>query len=464
MWTLLAVLAAADPQSALRTDPFAVSARVFSLSNGMRVVVERQARTDQVASHLHVGVGSGDERDGEHGCAHLFEHLMFEGSGAVPGNAYDQWLTEAGGVNNAFTSEDETAYHTVSPGGALDRLLFLESDRIRDLSGGLTAAALTNQIDVVLREREQGYSAPHGRDIDAVHRTLFPVGHPYHVPVIGTVGDVRGFTLDAVRAFHQRHYRPDNVVFGLVGNLDPEQAEARVRHWFSDVGAVSAPVPPPRAPCRTEWPTTCDVPVMASDADIFLEDNVDDYTATLAWRGARSGTADEAALFLASVVLSGGRGTPVDDLYYRSRGVTGTSANTWSGEVDGIFWLSVSVERPRLAWVERRLLAVLRELASRPPTDEQLARAKKMIRGMLLDSLEQPESRAEVLVDCVRLYGDPGCTRTEWERIDAVTPAQVSAAVAKVLASPRLTLSVVPPGEAGERVGGRGPAVEAELP
>src|SRR5690606_22718507 len=192
VWMMLARVALAG------SGPFAVDASVHTLDNGLVVILEEDHRTDQVALHLHYGVGARDELPGEYGCAHLFEHVMFEGSANVGPNQFDALLTGAGGWNNAYTSEDETAYYLALPSGALDLALFLESDRMAFLDAGLTQGNLENQQAVVLQERDQGYAEPNGRDFDALTRLAFPEGHPYHHPVIGTVDDVSGFRLDAV--------------------------------------------------------------------------------------------------------------------------------------------------------------------------------------------------------------------------------------------------------------------------
>ncbi|MEZ4238392.1 MAG: insulinase family protein [Myxococcota bacterium] len=174
---------------------------------------------------------------------------MFEGSADVPVDKFDEWLSAGGGDNNAYTSADETAYVMSFPSGALDLALFLESDRMGFLDAGLTAENLENQQKVVLQERAESYAEPNGRDSDAMDRLSWPDGHTYHHPVIGTVADVEGFTLEGVRGFWGAHYRPSNAVLAIVGNFDADEALARVRHWFSDVLDRGGPSSGPRRPC-----------------------------------------------------------------------------------------------------------------------------------------------------------------------------------------------------------------------
>lgn len=420
-------------------DPLAVSARVQTLPNGLRVVVERQDRTDEVAVHLHLGVGGRDEGEGERGMAHLFEHLMFEGSAHVPGNQYDALLTAAGGENNAFTSEDETAYHATFPSGALDLVLFLESDRIGFLDDALTVEALQNQIDVVLQERDQGYSAPHGRDFDTLSRLVYPKDHPYHVPVIGTVDDLERASLERVRHFDARWVQPAGAVLGIVGHVDPDHAISRVQHWFSDVPGT----PPPE---RVALP---DPPRLSASRRAMIEDEVNDFTLHLAWPGAAIGDEDELPLRLAALILADGRGTRLDELYYRKGWIRGARAQAWTGELDGMFVVSMTTDRDgRLAGLRRVLTREIERLARRPPSAEELEQAKQRARRHLLDALEDPADRAEVLVDCVRLFDDPDCSRTRWAQIQAITPAQISQAIAARLENARVELWNVPRGRA----------------
>lgn len=409
------------------------------MDNGLRVVIERQDRTDQLALHMHVGVGSRDEVEGQRGLAHLFEHLMYEGSRNAPGNAYDELVTGAGGDNNAFTTLDETAYHATVPSGALDRMLFLESDRLGFLRGGLTEEGVKNQIDVVLQERDQSYAALHGKDSDVLKQLLYPEGHPYHRPVIGTVDDIEGFTVDGARAFHERWYRPSNVVLGIVGRLDPEETLEKVKHWFSDVPAVPAE---PRGQGQAVLPHH-GAPVRG-----LLADYVDEYTAYLAWYGAPMNSEDEAALVVASFVLSNGRGTRLDRLYYKRGWVADTDARSRSSELDGYFVVSMASERPRFRRMERLATRALRGLVHKPATTDELDRAKTAIRSRLAAQLERPADRAEALVDCLRHTGSADCSAADWARVEAVTAEDIAAAIERMSPTADATLWVAPSSDA----------------
>ncbi len=419
----------ADPEAAAR-----VPVHTETLPNGLRVVIAPHHRTDTVAVHLHVGVGSRDESADEHGAAHLFEHLMYEGSAHAPGNSYDALLDAAGGTNNAYTTSDETAYWATFPSGALDLALFLESDRLGWLGEGLTDEALANQADVVLRERAQSEAAPHGLDAEALSLLVFPEGHPYHMPTLGTEAGVRGLTLEAARDFHARHYRPGNVVLGIAGHVEPEHALARVRHWFSDLPATDAPIQ------RVTGP----LPARQAPIDAVIDSATEDWTVYLAWRAVPLNHPDEAALVLASFLLSDGRGTTLDQRWYDKDWIDDADARLRARELDGLFQVALSGDRPRIRRMTRWLEKAVDGLARRPPDPAALERAKRRVRSLILDRLETPQVRAETLVDCIRLTGMPGCVPDDLSRVDAVTPEEVSTAVARMLEQPRVRLVVVP--------------------
>jgi zinc protease len=434
---LLAALAhAADPA------PMALPTDVVVLDNGLTVLLHQDDRTDRAALFIRFDVGSRDEADGEHGCAHLFEHLMFEGSASVPNNAFDTWLTEAGGENNAYTSPDETAYHMVFPSGALDLALFLESDRLGFLDAGLDAANLANQQKVVLQEREQGYAQPNGRDWDALTRLTYPAGHPYHVPVIGTVADIEGFTLEAVQSFWQRHYRPRNAVLTLVTPLPTSEALEAVVRWFGPLGDTGAPAARPEA---------SPAPAGATPGRGMLEDAVEERTLYLLYPTVPAGHPDEPALDLLAGVLSDGRGTRIDDaLYYAKPLTTDAGAGHWTSDLSGEFLIYGTSPDLPLRKLEARIDKVLDQLARKPPTAEELERARTGVLHGMLDSTESALGRAQLLMACYDLHGDPDCLATEFARYQAVTPADLARVAATWLRpDARVSLSVVPAGDDG---------------
>ena len=444
----LLLLASAPAEAA---DPFAPKLLVETLHNGLTVVVEEQHRTGDVAVHVQYRVGSMDEAQGQRGGAHLFEHLMFERSANVPQDMFDTWVTAAGGENNAWTDTDATAFHMRVPAGALDLALFLESDRMGFLDEALDWNNLRNQQDVVLQERAEGYAEPHGQDWDALQTLLYPEGHPYHVPVIGTVSDVRGFSKERARDFWGRNYAPENAVIVIVGHVDAEEAMARARHWFGDVprregptGARGVELPPEQA------------------TDGLLLAPVSDWSVYLAWPTPPRGHADEAALELLSYVLSYGRGTRLDEaIYYQRRFATYSNAWLDSGLLGGMFVMVGALPKAKSRKLEARMMGVLEDLVDNPPQDWELARARMAIESDLLDQMEAPETRAEWWADCWATVGKPDCLDEVWARYERVDVGDLVDVTRKYLVPERrVSLSVVP-----EAVGGGLPgASRVELP
>ncbi|MBN2801040.1 MAG: insulinase family protein [Deltaproteobacteria bacterium] len=414
--------------------------QIHTLDNGLTVILAEDHRTDTVALHVRYDVGAKDERDGEYGCAHLFEHLMFEGSANVPGNSFDTWLTAAGGENNAWTSEDETAYHMTFPSGALDVALFLESDRMGFLREGLTAENLANQQSVVVQERYRYYDAPNGQDYDALTVLLYPPEHPYGHTVLGPVAQVQGFTEDGVHAFWERNYKPGNAVLSLVGNIEPEQALGRLRYWFSDVADRGAGEPILEFP---EPPSTQALGVM--------EDEVEERTLYLSWPTVPTGHPDEPALDLLASILSDGRGTRLDDeLYYDRQLATSTSAWASANTLSGYFLVEASVARLKLPKLEKEIHRVLDGLQTAAVTEAELDRARRSLRSSMLDHIETPQGRAGALVACYVTTGEADCLDADWARYQAVTPADISRVAATWLTPERqVSLSVIPNGDKG---------------
>lgn len=414
------------------------AATTVRLDNGLVALLLEDHRTDTVAIELTVGVGSLDELPGELGCAHLFEHLMFEASRNVPTGKFDEWLEAAGGENNAFTSEDETRYVASFPSGALDRMLFLESDRLGFLDAGLVPENLENQRQIVLRERAEGYAEPWGMDADALSHLTWPAGHPYHHPTIGTEADVRGFDIDGVRSFWERHYRPANVVLSLVGNFDTAEAVAKLQEWFSDVPDRGPPVARPVAP----------QPGGGVPQAGLLESGIDEQTLYLSWETVPAWHADEPALDLLARVLASGRGTRLDRALYVERSIaTDLGAYVYDGRLAGVLTVYASTASVGLVSIRERVEREVERLAHHPPSAAEVDRARASWRSEQLDTLETPEGRASLLVRCYTGFGRADCLGEWWGRYDAVQPEDLTRVAAAYLDRPPTTLSNVPRGK-----------------
>ncbi len=208
-----------------------------TLANGLDVLLHEDHACPIVAVNLWYHVGSKNERLGKTGFAHLFEHLMFEGSEHYD-RGYFQPLQGAGASLNGSTNADRTNYWEVVPSNALELALWMESDRMGYLLPALTSAKFENQREVVLNERRQNYeNRPYGLAAMAVLAALFPAEHPYHWTTIGEIADLKAARLDEVHAFFRRYYHPANASLALAGDIDPDAALALVRRYFEEIPA-----------------------------------------------------------------------------------------------------------------------------------------------------------------------------------------------------------------------------------
>jgi len=417
---------------------------VTTLPNGLQLVVERDDTIDEVVLIARYGVGASFERAGEFGLAHLFEHLMFEGSESAPGNTFDTSLTSAGGENNAWTYEDKTVYFQRVPTGALNLSLFLEADRLAHLGPALTDESVENQKLVVLRERADAYT-PEAQQADAaLRRVVYPSGHPYQHPVIGTIKDIQDTTRESALAFHARHYRTDNLVLYLRGPLEAELVAERVGHWFAEQAPAS-----PR-PAQDELPGSNDPSIQALSTD-------GDTGVHLAWETVPANHPDAPALTVLSWLLSGGRGTPVDDKFYY-KGNLGSDSGAWSETwlSTGLFTVMAYSGRALPPRLEKLLRATVAKATKRAPNDDQLKRAKIQATMELRQEQHDRIENGINITDCVAQGLAPTCTQDRLNALHAVTAEDV-VRVARTYLTPERAYSlwVGPPG-----VTGSAPAVE----
>src|SRR5690349_181548 len=245
-----ALPAAAEPAPVSQlVDAVSIPYEQFTLDNGLRVLVHTDRKAPIVAVSVWYGVGSKNEPKGKTGFAHLFEHLMFNGSENAPGDFFEP-LQQIGATDtNGTTWFDRTNYFETVPTGALDRALMLESDRMGYLLGAVTQEKLTNQIGVVQNEKRQGDNQPYGLVEYEQLENLYPSGHPYHHSTIGSMKDLSSASLDDVKKWFKDHYGPNNAILVLAGDIDEATARAKVTKWFGAIPAgpkvqpVAAPVP-----------------------------------------------------------------------------------------------------------------------------------------------------------------------------------------------------------------------------
>ncbi len=422
----------------------------FTLPNGLTVLVHEDRKAPVVAVSVWYNVGSKDEPKGKTGFAHLFEHLMFNGSENSPGDFFEP-LQQVGATDfNGTTNVDRTNYFETVPTGALERALMLESDRMGHLLGAVTQEKLDNQRGVVQNEKRQGDNQPYGLLRYEVQENMFPAGHPYHHSTIGSMADLNAASLDDVKNWFRANYGPNNSVLVLAGDIDTATARSLVTKWFGDI---------PRGPTVTHP----DAPVTTLAAPI--EKTVTDQIATTRlyrmWPIPGFTSAESIPLQLAASVLGGLSSSRLDNALVRKDPVAvSVSTSTWDFMEGGAFIVQADVkpgEDP--AMVAQKLDAQIADYLATGPSADELQRAKTSMVSRIIGGLESVGGfggKAVALAEG-ELYSDnPDYYKVQLDQMAAATPAQVTETMRKWLTKPRFTL-VMKPGErteGGENRGG----------
>jgi zinc protease len=423
------------------------------LPNGLDVIVHEHHSSPLVAVSVWYHVGSKNERRGLTGLAHLFEHLMFEGSAHHP-TGYFEPLQEAGAAVNGSTSTDRTNYWEVVPRPAMRRALWMEADRMGWLLPALTEARFETQRNVVLNERRQSYeNRPYGLASFALHHVLFPYEHPYAWPTIGEPADLEAASVDDARAFFERYYHPGNASVAVVGDVGTAEAVDLVTELFGEI--PTGPAVPPVVPAA----------VAPRPGRILLEDRVPLARLYLAWPSPALFADGDAELDLASDILAGGR---TSRLYHRlvheRRVATELASAQTSRELGGLFQiLATAAPGHTLEDLERAIHEELGQLIADGPTDDEMTRGRAQAEAAFvyrLESLGGFGGKADQLNAYNTYKGTPDWFAADLERYQSATAAGVQAHVRQWLdPAGALALSVVPAGETERALPGSEPVV-----
>ncbi|HEX6939731.1 MAG TPA: pitrilysin family protein [Longimicrobiales bacterium] len=411
----------------------------FTLPNGLRVIVHEDRSVPLVAVNIWYHVGSKDERPGRTGFAHLFEHLMFEGSAHAPAGTFDTLLEAVGGINNGSTSPDRTNYYEMLPANALELALWLESDRMGWLLPAMSQRKLDAQRDVVKNERRQSYeNRPYGRAFETILAALFPPMHPYHWPVIGSMADLDAATLEDVHEFFRTYYAPNNASLVIAGAADAASVRPLVERYFGEI---------PRGP----EPPAVAAPAVATTGGrrLVLEDDVRLPRLYVAWPSPAYFAEGDAALDAVATILAEGKASRLHRVLVYERGIAqDVQAFQDSRRLGSVFFVVVTA-RPdvSLAELEREVRRQLEALAVDGPGAGELDRARNRIETAFIDELQHVLGRADRLNLYAYYAGDPGYAEADLARFRRLEPRDVAAAVRRYLldAAP-VVLSVVPRG------------------
>ena len=440
---IAAALLASAPAGAQETKKLAVPYVQFTLPNGLDVILHEDHRVPMVAVSAWYHVGSAREKPGRTGFAHLFEHIMFEGSGHVAEGNFDNWLEAAGGDNNGSTDNDRTNYWETVPSNALELALFLESDRMGYLLDAMSPEKVNIQRDVVKNERRQSYeNRPYGMAFLKLPEELFPPNHPYHWPVIGSMEDLTAASYEDVVQFFKSWYGPNNTSLVVAGDIDPREARRLVEKWFSDVPRGAA-VPPIAAPPA----------VLTSEKRLTLEDHVQLPRLYLAWLSPVAfAPGDEAMTVLSRVLASGKNSRLYKRLVYDLQIAQDVSASQNSGPLGSTFLLIVTArEGHGLSEIEKVVVEELAKVKRDPPAARELERAVNQIESAFYNGLERVGGFGGVAdqLNAYELYaGRPDYFAEDLARYTSLDPRDVQAAANRYLRDDaRLVLSVVPQGK-----------------
>ncbi|HSC58629.1 MAG TPA: pitrilysin family protein [Gemmatimonadales bacterium] len=440
----LALASAAGAQSrppARGTAPRALTIpySIDTLPNGLTLIIHEDHTVPVVAVNTWYHVGSGDEEVHRTGFAHLFEHLMFMGSQHAPYPMFDRLLEAAGADNNGTTNEDRTAYYESGPANALPLMLWLDADRMGWLLPTMDSAKVDLQRDVVKNERRQRVeNQPYGKAWDVIPSLLFPPGHPYSWPVIGSMADLSAASLEDVKDFFRKFYAPNNATLVVSGDVQTAAVRAQVRKYF---GAI------PRGPAITRTPTPTFT--LARDTAVVLTDRVQLPRLYYMWHSTRAFGPDDAALNVLAYVLAGAKnGRLTEPLVYTQQLAADVNAFQDGRLRDGEFGI-IATARPGHALPELQAVidSQVARLAADGPTARELEQAKNSFEASTLEGLEYGSAVADQLNSYYYFTGTPDYLAKDIARTRAVTAADVERVARTYLQAPRVIVSVVPEGK-----------------
>jgi zinc protease len=438
-----ALLCIAAPAAA--DDP-KIAFEKYKLSNGLEVILAHDNKVPLVAVNVWYHVGSGNEVAGRSGFAHLFEHMMFQGSKNLCAAFKAQDMCDkhfevlrrlGSSEQNGTTNSDRTNYYEVVPSNQLETVLWLESDRMGYLLDLLDRKALDNQIDVVRNERRQRYdNVPYGKSRFALAEALYPEGHPYRYMTIGKHEDLMAASVDDVKAFFKTWYVPANATVAIVGDFDTAEAKKLVEKWFGSLPASTKPVAR-----KAATPTVKGTTITVDDP--FAKQR----QVTFSWISpAMYGEGDAELDVAANAISAEGRGTLYKTLVYDKQLATRISASQGGAGFSGTFQITVTLRSDAdVKTVQQIVLDEVKRLSKDLIPDKDLARVVASNEAWAIRGLEDFNSRADALQSWNHYLGDPGKLTWDLDRFRTTTTDKVRAMVAKYLVPTQAVVVITNP-------------------
>ncbi|MBQ1161098.1 insulinase family protein [Streptomyces sp. A73] len=408
-----------------------LTATEHRLANGLRVVLSEDHLTPVAAVCLWYDVGSRHEAKGRTGLAHLFEHLMFQGSAQVKGNGHFELVQGAGGSLNGTTSFERTNYFETMPAHELELALWLEADRMGSLLAALDEESMENQRDVVKNERRQRYdNVPYGTAFERMTAMAFPEGHPYHHTPIGSMADLDAASLEDAREFFRTYYAPNNAVLSVVGDIDPEQTLAWIEKYFGSIPGHDGKRPPRDGSLPD---------LIGEEKREVVEEDVPSRALMNGYRLPHDGTRGADAADLALTALGGGESS-------RLYAVAAGFGMLRLAGAPSLGWLDIKASSgAELADIQAAVDEELRRFAEEGPSEEEMERAQAQLEREWLDRLATVGGRADELCRYAVLFGDPQLALTAVSRVLEVTREEVREVAAQRLRSDNRAVLVYEP-------------------
>jgi zinc protease len=414
----------------------------YTLPNGLQVILSRNQNTPTVAVNLWYHVGSKNEEKGRTGFAHLFEHVMFTGSGNVPYGMHDRLTNGVGGSNNGTTDNDRTLYFETVPSNYLETALWLEADRMGFLLDSLDIAKLNAQRDIVKNERRQRIdNQPYGRVDEILSAATYPKEHPYSWSVIGSMEDLSAASEEDVKNFFRLYYAPNNAILTVVGDFEPAQTKQWITKYFASL-PKGKPITRPQVK-----PVT-----LTAEKRLVFEDKVPTPRLYLQWPTVGSDDPDQHALGVLGSVLTGGRTARLTKaLVYDKQAAATIGAFQSTSEDVGEFGIQLT-PRPgnTLTAIEGEIDAIIEKLKAEGPTAQEIQLATASQELAFINGLQSNLGKSNQLADGLGYHDDPGYYRKAYEARRAVTPDDVKRVATRYLTRGKVVLSVVPVGKADQ--------------
>ncbi|MBF2755759.1 MAG: insulinase family protein [Gammaproteobacteria bacterium AqS3] len=409
----------------------------MTLDNGLTLIVHEDNKVPIVAVNIWYAVGSRDEQIGRTGFAHLFEHLMFNGSENYD-NDYFFPLRQIGATDlNGTTNSDRTNYFQTVPKAGLDRVLWMESDRMGHLLGAITQDKLDEQRGVVQNEKRQRENAPYGRVWGRVAEEAYPSGHPYSWSTIGSMEDLNAATLDDVHQWFKDHYGPNNAVLVLAGDISAEEALAKVERYFGHI--------PPSQPRErlSRWVAPIDGP--KNDRMI---DDVPEAQTYMVWNGPPVDDLESGQLSVVASVLADGANSRLYRRLIEPGLATNVNAFYWARQLGGQLWITARAkDEAALGRVKAEIQREINALRARGINSQELARTRPSLEADALRALERVGGfggKSDIFASSEVYMGDPDARRRQFNRVLETPAAQYRGLVQKWLDQRRYTLDVIP--------------------